>query len=85
MVISWVLPLRVDDQKDKVRRVLKGRVPPDKDLKKEITQALRLVKLYLSSLFRDRKRVIRSDRAKDLLGSTNNLFGVLCMYHIVDE
>ncbi|KAK4258216.1 hypothetical protein QN277_007688 [Acacia crassicarpa] len=33
----------IDDHKDKVRRVLKGRVPSDKDLKKEITQAARSV------------------------------------------
>lgn len=33
----------IDDQKDKIRRVLKGRIPSDKDLKKEITQALRTV------------------------------------------
>ncbi|XP_057429141.1 DNA repair protein RAD50 [Lotus japonicus] len=33
----------IDDQKDKIRRVLKGRVPPDKDMKKEITKALRTV------------------------------------------
>ncbi|MED6119967.1 DNA repair protein rad50 [Stylosanthes scabra] len=33
----------VDDQKDKIKRVLKGRVPPDKDLLKEVTQALRSV------------------------------------------
>ncbi|XP_054820510.1 DNA repair protein RAD50 isoform X2 [Prosopis cineraria] len=31
----------IDDHKDNVRRVLKGRVPSDKDLKKEITQAAR--------------------------------------------
>ncbi|XP_028772634.1 DNA repair protein RAD50 [Neltuma alba] len=33
----------IDDHKDKVRRVLKGRMPSDKDLKKEITQAARSV------------------------------------------
>ncbi|MED6186718.1 DNA repair protein rad50 [Stylosanthes scabra] len=33
----------VDDQKDKIKRVLKGRAPPDKDLLKEVTQALRSV------------------------------------------
>ncbi|XP_027932550.1 DNA repair protein RAD50-like isoform X2 [Vigna unguiculata] len=32
-----------DDLKDKIRKVLKGRVPLDKDVKKEITQALRAV------------------------------------------
>ncbi|KAL9332842.1 hypothetical protein ACSQ67_002452 [Phaseolus vulgaris] len=32
-----------DEQKDKIRKVLKGRVPLDKDVKKEITQALRAV------------------------------------------
>ncbi|XP_058759511.1 DNA repair protein RAD50 [Vicia villosa] len=33
----------IDGQKDKIRRVLQGRIPPDKDVKKEITQALRTV------------------------------------------
>ncbi|XP_061369150.1 DNA repair protein RAD50 isoform X2 [Gastrolobium bilobum] len=33
----------IDDQKDKIRRALKGRVPLDKDVKKEITQAIRTV------------------------------------------
>ncbi|XP_027334431.1 DNA repair protein RAD50 [Abrus precatorius] len=33
----------IDDQKDKIRKVLKGRLPPDKDVKKEITQALKTV------------------------------------------
>jgi hypothetical protein len=33
---------RIDECKDKIRGVLKGRLPPDKDLKKEITQTLRL-------------------------------------------
>ncbi|WJX33343.1 DNA repair protein rad50 [Trifolium repens] len=33
----------IDDQKDKIRRVLKGRIPSDKDLKKEITQSSRTV------------------------------------------
>ncbi|PKI61118.1 hypothetical protein CRG98_018438 [Punica granatum] len=32
----------IDDFKDKIRKVLKGRLPFDKDMKKEITQALRL-------------------------------------------
>lgn len=36
---------RIDDQKEKIRRVLKGRIPCDKDVKKEITQALRLENL----------------------------------------
>lgn len=48
-VISYELKLyfrrpfcfRIDDCKDKIRGVLKGRLPPDKDLKKEMTQALR--------------------------------------------
>lgn len=31
----------IDEYKDKIRDVLKGRLPPDRDLKKEITQALR--------------------------------------------
>lgn len=34
----------IDDQKDKIRKVLRGRVPLDKDVKKEITQALRAVR-----------------------------------------
>ncbi|GAU42067.1 hypothetical protein TSUD_326460 [Trifolium subterraneum] len=33
----------IDDQKDNIRRVLKGRIPSDKDLKKEITQSSRAV------------------------------------------
>ncbi|KAJ4846048.1 DNA repair protein rad50 [Turnera subulata] len=33
----------IDEYKDKIRGVLKGRLPPDKDLKKEITQALRAI------------------------------------------
>lgn len=33
----------IDEQKDKIRKVLKGRVPLDKDVKKEIMQALRAV------------------------------------------
>lgn len=33
----------VDEHKDKIRSVLKGRLPSDKDLKKEITQAFRSV------------------------------------------
>ncbi|KAI4378799.1 hypothetical protein MLD38_016230 [Melastoma candidum] len=33
----------IDDCKDRVRGVLKGRLPADKDLKKEVTQALRSV------------------------------------------
>ncbi|KAF7807691.1 DNA repair protein RAD50 [Senna tora] len=40
----------VDDQKDKVRRVLKGRIPLDKELKKEITQALRAVGVEFDDL-----------------------------------
>ncbi|CAK9149109.1 unnamed protein product [Ilex paraguariensis] len=31
----------IDEYKDRIRGVLKGRLPPDKDLKKEIAQALR--------------------------------------------
>lgn len=33
----------MDENKDKIRGVLKGRLPQDKDLKKEITQALRSI------------------------------------------
>lgn len=32
---------RIDECKDKIRGVLKGRLPPEKDMKKEIVQALR--------------------------------------------
>lgn len=39
----FCLFFRMDDCKDRIRGVLKGRLPPDKDLKKEITQALRLL------------------------------------------
>lgn len=46
----FILFYRIDDQKDKIRRVLKGRVPPDKDMKKEITKALRLGKPFLSCM-----------------------------------
>ncbi|KAI3424599.1 Zinc-hook domain-containing protein [Psidium guajava] len=40
----------IDDCKDKIRGVLKGRLPPDKDLKKEITQALRAINLEFDDL-----------------------------------
>ncbi|KAJ8774337.1 hypothetical protein K2173_011586 [Erythroxylum novogranatense] len=40
----------IDEYKDKIRGVLKGRLPPDKDLKKEITQALRSVGLEFDDL-----------------------------------
>ncbi|KAE9604828.1 putative DNA repair protein Rad50 [Lupinus albus] len=40
----------IDDQKDKIRRVLKGRVPTDKDVKKEITKALRTVEAEFDDL-----------------------------------
>nr|XP_048333256.1 DNA repair protein RAD50 isoform X2 [Ziziphus jujuba var. spinosa] len=33
----------IDEYKEKIKGVLKGRLPPDKDLKKEITQAMRAV------------------------------------------
>ncbi|XP_030533832.1 DNA repair protein RAD50 isoform X1 [Rhodamnia argentea] len=40
----------IDDCKDKIRGVLKGRLPPDKDLKKEMTQALRAINLEFDDL-----------------------------------
>lgn len=40
----------IDDCKDKFRGVLKGRLPPDKDLKKEMTQALRAINLEFDDL-----------------------------------
>ncbi|XP_038891814.1 DNA repair protein RAD50 isoform X2 [Benincasa hispida] len=40
----------IDEYKDKIRAVLKGRFPPEKDLKKEITQALRGVGMEYDDL-----------------------------------
>ncbi|KAL4024651.1 hypothetical protein IC575_013015 [Cucumis melo] len=40
----------IDEYKDKIRGVLKGRFPPEKDLKKEITQALRAVGMEYDDL-----------------------------------
>ncbi|KAJ6298888.1 hypothetical protein OIU76_019949 [Salix suchowensis] len=40
----------IDECKDKIRGVLKGRLPPDKDLKKEITQTLRALGLEFDDL-----------------------------------
>ncbi|XP_061992720.1 DNA repair protein RAD50 isoform X1 [Rosa rugosa] len=40
----------IDDYKDRIRGVLKGRLPPDKDLKSEITQALRVVTMEFDDL-----------------------------------
>ncbi|XP_044486625.1 DNA repair protein RAD50 isoform X2 [Mangifera indica] len=40
----------IDEYKDKIRGVLKGRLPPDKDLKKEITQALRALVMEFDDL-----------------------------------
>ncbi|XWS09216.1 hypothetical protein CRYUN_Cryun40dG0066500 [Craigia yunnanensis] len=40
----------IDEYKDRIRGVLKGRVPPDKDLKREITQALRAVQMEYDEL-----------------------------------
>ncbi|KAK1591171.1 hypothetical protein Q3G72_003298 [Acer saccharum] len=40
----------IDDYKDKIRGVLKGRLPPEKDLKKEITQALRALVMEFDDL-----------------------------------
>lgn len=41
MNLATFILSRVDEHKDKIRAVLKGRFPLDKDLKKEITQAQR--------------------------------------------
>ncbi|KAK9933048.1 hypothetical protein M0R45_020261 [Rubus argutus] len=40
----------IDDYRDRIRGVLKGRLPPDKDLKSEITQALRAVTMEFEDL-----------------------------------
>ncbi|KAL6185682.1 hypothetical protein ACLB2K_041810 [Fragaria x ananassa] len=40
----------IDDYKDRIRGVLKGRLPPDKDLRREITQALRVVTMEFDDL-----------------------------------
>ncbi|CAK7328402.1 unnamed protein product [Dovyalis caffra] len=40
----------IDEYKDKIRGVLKGRLAPDKDLKKEITQTLRALGLEFDDL-----------------------------------
>ncbi|XP_062165203.1 DNA repair protein RAD50 [Alnus glutinosa] len=40
----------IDEYKDRIRGVLKGRLPPDKDLKKEITQALRAIGMEFDDL-----------------------------------
>ncbi|XP_050372019.1 DNA repair protein RAD50 [Argentina anserina] len=40
----------IDDYKDRIRGVLKGRLPPDKDLKNEITKALRVVTVEFDDL-----------------------------------
>ncbi|XVF37925.1 hypothetical protein REPUB_Repub20aG0053500 [Reevesia pubescens] len=40
----------IDEYKDRIRVLLKGRVPPDKDLKREITQALRAVQMEYDEL-----------------------------------
>lgn len=40
----------VDENKDKIKGMLKGRLPTDKDLKKEITQALRSVGIEFDDL-----------------------------------
>ncbi|XP_050239038.1 DNA repair protein RAD50 isoform X1 [Quercus robur] len=40
----------VDEYKDRIRGVLKGRLPPDKDLKKEITQVLRSIGMEFDDL-----------------------------------
>jgi len=38
---SLKLLTRIDECKDRIRGVLKGRLPPEKDMKREIVQALR--------------------------------------------
>ncbi|XWS13350.1 hypothetical protein CRYUN_Cryun36dG0030200 [Craigia yunnanensis] len=40
----------IDEYKNKIREVLKGRIPPDKDLKREITQAIRAVQMEYDEL-----------------------------------
>lgn len=40
----------LDEYKERIRAVLKGRLPPDKDLKKEITQALRSLTMEYDDL-----------------------------------
>ncbi|PON95475.1 DNA repair protein Rad50 [Trema orientale] len=40
----------IDDYREKIRGVLKGRLPPDKDLKREITQAMRAVTMEFDDL-----------------------------------
>ncbi|XP_048235387.1 DNA repair protein RAD50 isoform X2 [Ricinus communis] len=40
----------IDEHKDRIRGVLKGRVPSDKDMKKEITQALRALAVEFDDL-----------------------------------
>ncbi|XP_022761845.1 DNA repair protein RAD50 isoform X2 [Durio zibethinus] len=40
----------IDEYKDRIRGVLKGRVPPDKDVKREITQALRATQMEYDEL-----------------------------------
>jgi hypothetical protein len=35
----WIVKCRVNEHKDKIRRVLRGRLPSEKDMKKEINQA----------------------------------------------
>lgn len=40
----------IDDYKDRIRGVLKGRLPPDKDLRKEVTQALRSIEVEFDDL-----------------------------------
>uniref|UniRef100_A0A2N9HR23 DNA repair protein RAD50 n=1 Tax=Fagus sylvatica TaxID=28930 RepID=A0A2N9HR23_FAGSY len=40
----------IDEYKDRIRGVLKGRLPLDKDLKKEITQALRPIRMEFDDL-----------------------------------
>ena len=42
----------MDEHKDKIRGVLKGRVPADKDLKQEIAKVQRLgLKIFILTLF----------------------------------
>ncbi|GAB2295676.1 DNA repair protein rad50 [Dionaea muscipula] len=41
----------MDDHKEKIRGILKGRLPSDKDLKKEITQALRATEMEFDDLY----------------------------------
>ncbi|KAE8702995.1 Ribosomal protein L6 family protein [Hibiscus syriacus] len=46
-LMALLLFSRIEEYKDRIRVVLKGRVPPDKDLKREVTQALRVLLVFM--------------------------------------